>query len=123
MGTNIALYKKSKEALIINTIGKNFGPFEIQIRIKNKISLDKLSSYSKNMRDQIINGNDCRMPHCCNCGKEYIFRYLDKPYRKCNMLCDNFYFRDFKPEDIDFIMDIIKNEITFDMPRKSRHAV
>lgn len=114
--------KKSKEALIINSIGKNFGPFEIQIRIKNKISFDKLNSYSRNIRDHIIYGNDCRMPHCCNCGKEYVFRYLDKSYRKCNMLCDNFYFRNLKIEDIDSIMDIIKNEIAFDMPQKPRYV-
>ncbi len=115
--------KKSKEALIINSIGKKFGPFEIQIRIKNKTSLDKLNSYSENIRDHILNGNDCRMPHCCNCGKEYVFRYFDKAYRKCNMLCDNFYFRNLKLEDIDSIMDIVKNEIDFDMPQKRCNVV
>jgi len=103
--------QKSKEALIINSVGKNFGPYEIQIRINNKLTFDKLGHYSKNVRDQIIGGKDCRKPYCCNCGKEYIFQYLDKNYRKCHMLCDNFYFRNLNDEDIDSILDIVRNEI------------
>lgn len=34
--------KKGKEALIINIVGKNFGPYEIQIRIKNKTSFNEI---------------------------------------------------------------------------------
>ena len=60
--------KKSKEALIINTIGKNFGPFELQLRIKNKSTLEKLESFSTNVRDMILSGKDCFGQRCCNCG-------------------------------------------------------
>lgn len=111
--------KKSKEALIINTIGKNFGPFELQLRIKNKSTLEKLESFSTNVRDMILSGKDCFGQRCCNCGSEYKFSYLKKEYRKCHMLCDNFYFRNLKLEDIDSIMDIMQDEIAYDMPKSS----
>ncbi len=111
--------KKSKEALIINPIGKNFGPFELQIRIKNRNTLEKFKSFSTNVRNKMLSGKDCLAPYCCNCGSEYRFKYFGKAYHKCHMLCDNFIFNNLKNQDIDSIMDIIQDEIAFEMPRAS----
>ena len=112
--------RKSKEALIINPVGKNFGPYELQIRIKNKNTLKNLETFSANLRNQILNNKDCKAPYCCNCGSEYQFMYLGKKYYKCHMLCDNFTFRNLKTEDIKTIISIIQDEIVFDMPRTSK---
>jgi len=108
--------KKSKEALIINPIGKNFGSFELQLRIKSRNTLDKLESFSQNIINQILMSKDCRGPYCCYCGSEYSFTYNGKVYRKCHMLCDNFTFRNLKYEDIDSIIGIVQNEIACDKP-------
>lgn len=109
--------KKSKEALIVNPIGKNFGPFELQMRIKSRNTLDNLKLFSSNVINQILASKDCRAPYCCNCCSEYKFTYKDKAFSKCHMLCDNFTFRNLKREDIDSIIDIIQDELDLDMPR------
>jgi hypothetical protein len=110
--------KKSKEALIINSIGKNFGPFELQIRIKKRETIDKIESFSSNIKNQILMSKDCKIPFCCN--SDYQFTYRGNFYRKCHMLCDNFTFRNLKYHDFDSIITIIQDEIIYDIPKTKR---
>jgi len=112
--------RKSKEALIINPIGKNFGPFELQMRIKRQDTLDSLELFSPNVVRQILASKDCAGPFCVNCGSEYRFTYKGKPYRKCHMLCDNFVFRRLTDEDIDSVVSIVKSEIDYHSQGRAR---
>jgi hypothetical protein len=106
--------KKSKEALIINTGTYDNSVFNIQLRIKDWHTFDKLNEYSENVRNTFLNGCTCKD---CGCKKEYVFTYNNIEYRKCHMLCDNFCFRNLSEEDLDPLMQIINNEIAFDKPR------
>jgi len=112
--------KKSKEAMILGTRGyKSDGTFEIQIRILDKTTFNKLDEYSDSVRNWILSApRNCRAPHCCNCGSEYKFIYQEKEYQKCHMLCDNFIFHHLNEEDIPSIMDIVRREIVFGKPKR-----
>lgn len=105
--------RKSRESVILNPIGKNFGPFEVQVRIENPQTLQQLDLLSDRVRNCILGAKDCNAPYCCNCGKEYRFTHQGVAYRKCHMLCDNFTLRDLKPEDGDSALHIIRQEIAF----------
>lgn len=117
--------KKSKEALVINSEpDKNV--FEIQFRIKDWRTFDKLDNYSDNIRGIILlNSTPCRAPisegrYCrTSCPTMYQFIYRGKEYRLCHMLCSNFKLTNLVNEDIDSFLDIIKREIAFGMPRKN----
>jgi hypothetical protein len=108
--------KKSTESVIINTkndLGKS-GVFEglnIQLRIENKETFNKLNKFTENIRNQILEGNNCG--HCskkCE-GKRYIFKYDNKEYIKCYMLCSNFRLKINNEEDLKNLMNIIENEL------------
>lgn len=117
----IFLYiKKSKEALIINTGSYSGEGFSIQLRIKNRSVLNNIGFLSQNVRNSILNATDCRAPNCSNDGCEYVFYYQGKEYRKCHMICSCFFFRKIEDEDVDCLMEIIRNEIIFDLPKKKR---
>lgn len=106
--------KKSKETLIVNkkTYADRLasGGFSVQIRITSQQSFDMLSDLSDNVRGCIINGRNCKAPHCCNCGNEYRFEYNDKQYRKCHMLCDNFMLCNLSQADKASVFALIENE-------------
>lgn len=104
-------FRKSKESIIINTIGKGFTPFSIQIRIENEETFHIFHELSRNILQQIISSKNCVKELCCNCGKEYIFSIDNKKYRKCCMLCDNFTISNFSSNDIESIIRIIKSEM------------
>ena len=115
--------KKSRETLIINK--KTYvdrladNGFSVQIRITSPKSFETLNALSDNVRGCIVNGRDCKSPHCCNCGHEYRFVYGDKPYRKCHMLCDNFMLHHLSPSDKDSVLSLIENEIA-ELSRKRK---
>ncbi len=113
--------KKSKETLIINTKGYRWGDFDIQMRITNPAALEMLDEYPQNIRDHILNADNCRK--CWNCGKEYVFTYRGAEYRKCCMLCNNFTFHQFNDEDRETILRMIYDEICFAIPRQKRHLL
>lgn len=108
--------KKSRETLIINkkTYADRLadGGFSIQLRITSQRSFERLGDLSDNVRSCILNGRDCKSPHCCNCGHEYRFEYDDRQYRKCHMLCDNFMLYKLSQTDRDSVFSLIENEIT-----------
>lgn len=110
--------KKSKEALIINTRDYDFGCFSMQLRITDKSTFEHLDEYSENVRNGFLNGGICRAPNCSNDGSEYVFTYQGETYRKCHMLCGNFWFRNLCEEDLNSIMHIIDREIAFGMPKR-----
>jgi len=113
--------KKSKEALIINTIGDKQGVFAIQMRIADKTVFGKLDNYSENVRESILSrSRNCRDPFCCNCGSAYVFNHNDKKYRKCHMLCDNFMLYNLNNDDAASILNIITSEIMNGKPVKKR---
>lgn len=105
--------RKSRETVILNPIGKNFGPFEVQVRIENPQTLQQLELLSDRVINCILGAKDCKAPYCCNCGSEYRFTHQGVAYRKCHMLCDNFTLRGLKPEDGDSVLHIIRQEIEF----------
>ena len=105
--------KKSRETAIINPVGKNFGPFEVQVRVEDPQTLQQLELLSDRVRRCILEAKDCMAPRCCNCGKEYRFTHQGVAYRKCHMLCDNFTLRDLQPEDRDAALLLIQREIEF----------
>ena len=109
--------KKSKEALIINTKWDNL--FRLQVRILNQSTFEKLDEYSENIKNQILNAGDCGN---CPCKKKvtYDFAYKGKQYKKCHMICNNFWFCNFNENDIDSIIDIIKREIEYGNPKRAK---
>lgn len=111
--------KKSREALIINTKWENL--FRLQIRILNKAAFEKLDEYSENIRNQILNARNCGN---CPCKKKitYDFAYKGKQYKKCYMLCSNFWLCNFNADDIDSIIDIVKGEIEHGKPSQRRRG-
>jgi hypothetical protein len=116
--------KKSKEALIINTIGDKHGVFELQLRIKDKTVFEKLGDFSENIKDAILNrSRNCKHPHCCNCGSEYVFTHNNKKYRKCHMLCDNFLLYNLNADDVESVLDIIKSEIMYGIGNRTTKSI
>ena len=107
----LCFIKKSAEAVIINNKGMGHDGASIQVRIEDRNTLDKLGSFSENIKNQIINSANCG--HCSSkCeNKQYVFAYKEKAYVKCHFLCNNFYFQNMDKNDIDSLMEIINNEI------------
>jgi hypothetical protein len=114
----LCFIQKSREAVIINTktdCGTD-GVVEgmnIQVRIENKNTFDKINEFNGNVCSQFLNANDCRYCSTKCEGKRYTFSFNGKDYVKCQFLCSNFRFVDIKKDDIPHIMDIINGEINF----------
>ncbi len=106
--------RKSKESAIINKETyqdrQADGGYSLQIRITSAKTYQELDKYTENVRAQILDGRDCKMPRCCNCGHWYTFEHHGAAYRKCHMLCDNYAFSHLHEEDADAIFAIIRNE-------------
>ena len=84
-----------------------------QLRIENQSSFDKLKEFNDNIRNQILNANDCRYCSTKCEGKRYTFSFDGKDHVKCQMLCSNFRFENINKNDINNIMDIINGEIDY----------
>ncbi len=111
--------RKSRETAIVNPVGKNFGPFEVQVRVENPQTLQQLDLLSDRIRKGILGAKDCKAPYCCNCGSAYRFTHQGVAYRKCHMLCDNFTLRGLQPEDRESLLLLMQSEIEYARrPRK-----
>lgn len=106
--------KKSKETMIINKETYldrlSNGGYSIQLRITSPKTYASLDHYSSSIRNQILNGKNCKSPHCCNCGHWYEFDYNGTSYKKCHMLCDNYSFSNLTEQDVESLFSIIANE-------------
>lgn len=121
----LCFIKKSAEAVIINTkedLGKEGvrDDLNIQVRIVNQNTLDNLDQLSENIRKQIVGANDCRYCSEKCVGKKYVFSYNDTEYTKCQYLCSNFRMTIENDSDIESIINIIRDEITYKKPKKTR---
>lgn len=119
----LCFIKKSSEAVIINTrqdLGKDgvVDGLNIQIRITNQYTLNNLDQLSENVRNQIVNANDCRYCSEACIGKKYVFSYNNIDYAKCQYLCSNFRIMIENIDDIKSVMDIIKAEISYKKTNK-----
>ena len=113
--------KKSAEAVIINTktdLGKEgvVDGMAFQLRISNTKTFEELDKLSENVRNQIVNANDCGYCSAKCEGKRHTFSYNGTDHVKCHFICSNFRFADISEIDIASIMAIIKNE--FDKIKK-----
>lgn len=117
----LCFIKKSTEAVIINNKGMGRDGMSIQVRIDDRSTLDKLDSFSQNIKNQILNAANCG--HCSSkCeGKKYVFTYQENEYIKCHFLCSNFSFQNIDKNDIGDVMDIISNEIAYKQTRANKH--
>ena len=113
----LCFIKKSAEAVIINNKGMGCEGVSVQVRFEDRSALDKLDSFSENIKNQIINSADCghHSPKCDN--KQYSFTYKEKAYVKCHFLCNNFFFQNMNKIDVDSLMEIINNEIEYKLSR------
>ena len=112
----LCFIKKSAEAVIINNKGMGRDGVSIQVRIEDRITLDKLDSLSENIKNQILNAANCG--HCSSkCNKQYLFTYQKNTYEKCHFLCSNFSFQNMNEKDADSLMEIINNEIEYRLTR------
>jgi hypothetical protein len=104
--------KKGTEALTID--GGSEG-LSLRIRIVNqKIFFDKLSEYTENIRNQILNAKDCINYNKDECeGKVYIFNYNGLEYMKCKHIIYNFCFTNINKYDFANIMEILNRETGF----------
>jgi hypothetical protein len=89
----------------------------IYIRIENLNTFNKLSDFTDNIRNQILNAKECNihtLPRGHECeGKRYVFSFENHKYLKCKNICSNFCFNDLNKNDFANIMDIINSEIDF----------
>lgn len=115
--------RKSRETMIINKetyIDRQIdGGYSLQIRITAADTYAALDGLSENVRSRILNGRNCKMPYCCNCGHWYQFEHNGVSYRKCHMLCDNYSFSHILEQDTDSILAILTNELASVKPRHS----
>jgi len=108
----LCFIKKSAEAVIINNKGMGRDGVSFQVRIEDRSVLDKLDSFSVNIKNQILNSANCG--HCSSrCNKQYVFTYQKNKYEKCHLLCNNFTFQNMNKNDVVSLMDIINNEIVY----------
>jgi len=113
----LCFIKKSAEAVIINNKGMGRDGLSIQVRIDDRSILDKIDSFSQNVKNQILNAGNCGncSTKCEN--KKYVFTYQENEYIKCHFLCSNFSFQNIDKNDVGSIMDIINNEIVYKQTR------
>ncbi len=112
----LCFIKKSAESVIINTrtdLGKDgvIDGLSIQICIANKKTFDMLGDFTESIRTQIIGGNECRYCSAKCEGKRYEFTYAGIQYTKCRYLNSNFRLTMQNENDVNNIVDIIKNEL------------
>ena len=117
----LCFIKKSAEAVIINNKGMGRDGVSFQVRMDDRSALEKLDDFSENVKNQILNAADCS---CCSSkceGKKYIFTYQEKEYIKCRFICNNFSFHNIKSNDINDLMYIIRNEISYKQTSAKNH--
>ena len=116
----LCFIQKHKEDVIVNTNGFDFDGMSVQVRIVNPDALTRLDELSEGIRNQIINGNDCRFCWDKCDGKRYQFTYNGTDYVKCHMLCSNFRFQVENAEDADSIIKLIEREIAFAAAKRKK---
>lgn len=109
----LCFIKKNAEAVIINNKGMGRDGVSIQVRIDERSTLEKLNSFSENIKNQIINAGDCGYCSSKCEGKKYTFTYQGNEYTKCHFICNNFSFQNIRNNDIKDLMYIINNEIMY----------
>lgn len=102
--------KKSKESVILGTM-YNRTDFIVQLRISDRTVLNKLDELTENIRNNMLNGPNCKESCFRKCETVYAFSYRDKEYRKCQALICNFIFKNLQNEDIASLIGLIQNEI------------
>lgn len=112
----LCFIKKSAETVIINTkndLGKDgvVDGMNIQIRITNGNTFEKLDELECSVRKQIINAHDCSYCSAKCEGKRYLFAYQGKDYVKCQFLCSNFRFANICKSSIPSIITIVNGEL------------
>ena len=70
-----------------------------------------LGDFTESIRTQIIGGNECRYCSAKCEGKRYEFTYAGIQYTKCRYLNSNFRLTMQNENDVNNIVDIIKNEL------------
>jgi hypothetical protein len=115
----LCFIKKSAEAVIINNKGMGRDGMSIQVRIDDRNTLDKIDSFSQNVKNQILNAGNCGFCSSKCENKKYVFTYQDNKYIKCHFLCNNFSFQNIEKNDISGIMAIINNEIAYKQTRRN----
>lgn len=105
--------KKSGEAVIINNKGMGRDGVSFQVRIDDRSAFEKLDTYSNNIKKQILNAGDCAYCSSKCENKKYIFTYQGNEYIKCHFLCNNFTFQNLEKNDINYLAEIINNEIRY----------
>lgn len=121
----LCFIKKSAEAVIINTrndLGKEGveDGLNLQVRIVNSVTFDRLDAFTENVRGQITDANDCRFCSAKCEGKRYVFSYAGTEYTKCQYLCSNFRFTIQTKEDVRDIAAIVKDEIAYKKAKKKK---
>ena len=78
----LCFIKKSAEAVIINNKGMGRDGVSFQVRISDRDTLEKLDSFSENVKRQILNADDYGYCSSKREGKKYIFTYrgIYNPY-------------------------------------------
>ena len=89
----LCFIKKSAEAVIINNKGMGRDGMSIQLRIDDRSTLDKIDSFSQNIKNQILNAGNCGYCSSKCESKKYVFTYQENEYVKCHFLCNNFSFQ------------------------------
>ena len=106
----LCFVKKSKETVIIDTKKtRSLDGVGLKIRIEKKSTFEKLDEFTDNIRNQILNGVDCR--YCGVKCERYTFSYHGKVYVKCQYLGCNFRFSKIDESDIAGIMEIVNGEL------------
>ena len=113
----LCFIKKSSEAVIINNKGMGRDGMSIQVRIDDRSTLDKIDSFSQNIKNQILNAGNCGYCSSKCENKKYVFTYQENTYTKCHFICNNFSFQNIDENDAGSIMDIINNEIAYKQAR------
>jgi hypothetical protein len=109
--------KKSNATVVIDA--KKDCDLIIYVRIENQKIFDKLSGFTDNVRNQILNAKNCSTPDSQGCkGKMYIFTFNNREYIKCCSISCNLRFTNIDKNDFVNIMDIINEEIVFSEGKK-----
>jgi hypothetical protein len=118
----LCFINRSSEAVIINNKGMGRDGVSIQLRIEDRSTLDKISDFSENIRNQILGSADCG--YCSSkCGdKKYVFTHKGREYIKCHFLCNNFTFQNIEKSDTDNLIYLINNDITYKQTRRKQHV-
>ena len=109
--------KKSDATVVIDA--KKDCDLTIYIRLLNHKILNKLSDFTDNIRNQILIAKDCSAPDSIDCkDKMYRFTFNNKYYIKCMSISCNFEFTNINKNDFENIIDIINEEIEYNLKNK-----